>query len=78
MGRRGNPLLHGSSKPEEIATSHGFLAMTELFFWWRSGSATARKISARIPLQPQCSHWGSFPPGEAFTQASRPGAFYLL
>ena len=22
-------------------------------------------ISARIPLQPQCAHWGSFPSGEA-------------
>ena len=22
-------------------------------------------ISARIPLQPQCAHWGSFSPGEA-------------
>ena len=25
-----------------------------------------RRISARIPLQPQCAHWGSFSPGEAF------------
>ena len=25
-----------------------------------------REISARIPLQPQCAHWGSFSPGEAF------------
>ena len=24
-----------------------------------------RWISTRIPLQPQCAHWGSFPPGEA-------------
>ena len=25
-----------------------------------------RMITARIPHQPQCAHWGSFPPGEAF------------
>ena len=26
---------------------------------------TISNVSARIPLQPQCAHWGSFPPGEA-------------
>ena len=25
------------------------------------------KIITRIPLQPQCAHWGSFPPGEAMS-----------
>jgi hypothetical protein len=27
-------------------------------------------ISARIPLQPQCAHWGSFPSGEAIAPAA--------
>ena len=26
---------------------------------------TKSNISARIPRQPQCAHWGSFPSGEA-------------
>ena len=26
---------------------------------------TVSNVTARIPLQPQCAHWGSFPPGEA-------------
>ena len=26
---------------------------------------TSFNISTRIPLQPQCAHWGSFSPGEA-------------
>ncbi|MEE1329102.1 MAG: hypothetical protein UHS47_11225, partial [Oscillospiraceae bacterium] len=27
-------------------------------------------ISARIPLQPQCAHWGSFPSGEAIAPSA--------
>ena len=27
-------------------------------------------IFARIPLPPQCAHWGTFPPGEGFVTAS--------
>ena len=26
-------------------------------------------IFARIPLPPQCAHWGTFPPGEGFVTA---------
>ena len=32
-----------------------------------------RKVTARIPHQPQCAHWGSFSPGEAIGAAA-PGA----
>ena len=28
-------------------------------------------IFARIPLPPQCAHWGTFPPGEGFMTASQ-------
>ena len=32
---------------------------------------TSFNISARIPLQPQCAHWGSFPPGGRLWCAKR-------
>ena len=28
-----------------------------------------RNIFARIPLPPQCAHWGTFTPGEGFVTA---------
>ena len=28
-------------------------------------------IFARIPLPPQCAHWGTFPPGEGLVTASQ-------
>ena len=36
------------------------------FVWPSLFLRTSFSISARIPLQPQCAHWGSFPSGEAF------------
>ena len=35
-------------------------------------------ISARIPLQPQCAHWGSFPSGEAIAPAALGAINYNL
>ena len=38
--------------------------------WKRFVSWQSSIIFTRIPLQPQCAHWGSFPPGEAIGTVS--------
>ena len=36
----------------------------------RSLCYLSSNVTARIPLQPQCAHWGSFPSGEAIAPAA--------